>query len=360
MTFRLLSTVAAMALLVQASVAQVLPGNLAVFRVGDGATALVNSAGPISIVEYTTAGAIGTVNTVTATGANGLQVSGTATSEGNLTLTGNTLTFAGYNPGAAGFTGTGSLSSRTAAQAPRAIGTLNVATGAYALGGQFTPTADYSAGNVRGAVTTANGVYGAGSVQGINLAGTGTTVSATVTNTRVIQSVGSDLVFSTGSGVQGLYRVVGNPTTTGNAATPLLTAVTGQGTSPYAFSFSPNGSVLYVADSNLGVQKFTVSGSTFTFAYNLTAASTGITGLAVDYSGTNPVLYATNPANLFTVTDAGSAAAFTSIATPGTNFAFRGLSFVQPVPEPATVLGVSALGLAALGFVRRRLTTVAA
>jgi hypothetical protein len=91
------------------------PGNIAVYRVGDGAAALVNTGNAVFIDEYTPSGTlVQSIALPTAlTGANQPFVaSGTATSEGLLTRSqdGNYLLAPGYAraPG-----GTGSLSGTT-------------------------------------------------------------------------------------------------------------------------------------------------------------------------------------------------------------------------------------------------------
>lgn len=200
-------------------------------------------------------------------------------------------------------------------------------------------------------------MYGAGSNQGTVLAGSSPTViQSSQTNTRVIQSIGGDLYYTTGSGTTGIYKIAGTPTTA-TPSTAFLTGVVGQGTSPYAFAISPgaltSGSIAYVADTTLGVQKFTYNGTAWSLAYNITTAA-GTTGLGVDFTGVNPIIYANNPASIFKFTDTGTAGAAAVIATSGTNFAFRGLAFVTPVPEPGTVLAISAAAVVIVGAIRRR------
>src|SRR5689334_14578782 len=89
--------------------ATITPGNLVVIQVGDGSAALASSATAGFAKEFTTAGGapVQTINLPTSvSGANQqLTYSGTATSEGFLTLSANGqyLTTAGYaaNPGTA-------------------------------------------------------------------------------------------------------------------------------------------------------------------------------------------------------------------------------------------------------------------
>ena len=324
-------------------------GNLAVSRVGDGTNALSNSVGPLSILEYTSTGFLQQAIAISTSTA-GLQISGTGTSEGALSLCNGLLTIAGYIPP---FAGTGSLSSRTDTNAPRGYTSVDIASGTVA-----TPTAvsAFSGNNIRGAVTTSTGAYLAGGISGtIYRSGTtNTTIQSANGNTRVINIQNGNLYYSTGSatqGPQGIYGFSGTPTTA-TAATPIITGVIGQGTNPYDYAFSPDGSLLYVADGTLGIQKFILSNVVWSLAYNITTPSAGLTGLAVDFSGTNPVIFAVNPTDLYSFTDLGVTGAAKSIATAGTNYAFRGL---EVVPEPTTS-ALLVLGVATVLYLRRHKT----
>jgi len=127
---RILTTTVASLLFAAVAQAQFTAGDLAVLRVGDGSTTLGNTAGPISLLDLTTAGLVqSTVNVPSGSG--GLQISGNATSEGQLVLNadGQSFTVAGYVPP---FGGSGSLSGRTSVQAPRGYVTVNFA-GDYPL-----------------------------------------------------------------------------------------------------------------------------------------------------------------------------------------------------------------------------------
>jgi hypothetical protein len=79
----------------------------------------------------------------------------------------------------------------------------------------------------------------------------------------------------------------------------------------------------------------------------------------VDFSGANPVLFATTTeasANrLVTLTDTGASSTFSVLSTALANTAYRGVDFtpISPAPEPATVLLIGAAGLGAVGLVRR-------
>jgi len=134
--------------------------------------------------------------------------------------------------------------------------------------------------------------------------------------------------------------------------------------SSYDFWFK-DANTLYVADDGTaanggGIQKWTLSGGTWSLAYTLlnngttTTAARGLTG-TVDGSG-NAVLYATtgtsSSANgLISVIDTGAGASATTIATAATSEVFRGVELLV-VPEPS-VGALAGLGLLALTIFRR-------
>src|ERR1035441_9513943 len=105
------ATITIVALITSAQ-AQFTPGDLVVVRVGDGVNALANSTGPISLLELNTSGTLVGSPIGIPSGTGGLQISGTATSEGQLLLNADhtALTLGGYVPP---FTGSGSPSGRT-------------------------------------------------------------------------------------------------------------------------------------------------------------------------------------------------------------------------------------------------------
>jgi hypothetical protein len=352
---KILLTTLISTLVATATHAQFTAGDLAVLRVGDGSTTLGSSAGPISILDVTTAGLIqSTVNIPSGSG--GLQISGSASSEGQLVLNADSqsLTVAGYVPP---YTGSGSLSGRTAAQAPRGYVTVNYLGTVSATTTLHASTA-YTGENIRSGFISGTGAWFAGSgtsgTKGI-VYDNGTTASSIQgANSRVLGYFNGNLYYSTGSGTQGIYKFTGLPTAA-TTSTAFLTGVTGQGTSPYDFALSPDGNTLYVADEGIGVQKFIFGGSTWSLAYNFTDPSTGSEayGLAVDFSGANPILYWTSPTNIWQATDAGAGVAGTSILTSGTDYAFRGLDFApQAAPEPST-FALAGFGLATLVGFRR-------
>jgi len=349
---KLLTIVALAGAIITGAQAQFASTNLLLLRVGDGATALTNTTGAISLLELTRSGTVvQTINVAT----NSLQVSGNATSEGQMSLSpdGSILTIAGYVPP---FAGTSSLSSRSAANAPRGYVTVN-ASGTVSASTILSNT--YSTDNIRSGVTVDGSAFwftgspGVGS--GIMSYSGGATNQMADINSRVVKIFNGNLFYSTGAGVQGIYSISGTPTSSNAAPVSILTGVTGQGTSPYDFALSPDGNTMYVADEGIGVQKFTFSGSAWSLAYNLTngLGSSRAFGLEVFFGATNEIFW-TSPTNVWSVLDEGFATNATSIYTPGANYAIRGLE-ATVVPEPSTyaLLALSGVGLAAYRLRRR-------
>jgi hypothetical protein len=341
--------------------AQFLPGNLALVRVGDGVQTLANTGNTVFIDQYTPLGGLVNSLQIPDSGASALIMSGNATSEGALSLSGDGrfLTIAGYNTTRPFGS---SLASSTSAAVPRGVGLIG-ANGSYTLAA--TTTTQFSANNIRGSATDGlNNFWGAGANSGTYYFGNnapGATVQNTVANTRVVADIGGNLFFSTSSGTsRGVWEIPGTPT---GAATASVLLNTGSSGSAYDFAFNPQMTVAYVADDTTssagGIQRWDFNGTSWSLTYTLGtgAANIGARGLAVDFSGLNPVIYATTAeatANrLITITDTGAASLATTLATASANEIFRGLEFAPVVPEPS-VAALAGMGLIIAVRIRRR------
>jgi hypothetical protein len=326
-------------------------GNLVVMRFGDGESTLSAAAVPLAVLEITEAGLTNQVINSATTGAFLLTDSGTSGSDGYLSSLGTNLALPGYN---SSFGTAGVVNLNT-----KAVNILGV--GATALGRVTFPTSGtplpFAGSNFRSVVATdtnkfyatGNGTGGSGGVWYFD----GTSfvqVSSTVTNTRNVKIFNNSLYFSTasgtGAGTGGVYQVgSGLPTSAGQVAT--LAIPTGSNSSPYGFSISPDSTIAYVADDSStagvgGIHKWTNSSGVWTRLYTFSAVPRAL-GVAVDFGGVDPVVYATtantnigSPSNtVVRLIDTGSNAVVSTIANAGANFTFRGIDFAPALPGPS-------------------------
>lgn len=357
-----INSLAALALTVTlamtATAAPFTAGNLAVQRVGTGTIALSSAATAVFVDEITTAGVVVQSLSVPTNSASVLLNSGTATSEGAMSLStnGQLLSVVGYstNYGAASVAGSSSAS------CPRVIGTLN-GNGLFNLAASNSTS--FNANNIRGGVTDGAGNYWAvGANSGVVYMGTGaqTALSGTVANSRVIRQFGGNLYYSTGSGNRGIIQISGTPTSGSLSSTNYIIptgAQFGTNSSPYAFVFDPTMSVAYVADTNPntnsasvgGVEKWTNNAGVWGFAYTLAYGTNGATGLAVDFSQANPVVYGTTAlgTSIFKVVDTGASSVGTLVCTAPANELYHGLSLAPVAPPSAAVVTPTSISAAA-------------
>jgi len=315
------------------------PGNLAVLRVGDNSQALTGSGNTVYIDQFTPSGTLVTSVAVPDAGDSALLVSGTASSEGGLarSLDRTLLTFAGYHAGRG--TVIGSLANQTGLAVPRGLATVS-AQGVYTL--MQTSSTVYSGNNIRGAAADGtNNFWTAGTPKGtywFHPPETPVNVQVSGGNTIAVRALGGGLYFSTQKGVGGIYAFQGGGLPEAGTPTNLLFA-TGSGSQPAGFGLSPGLTVAYVADertsSGGGIEKWTNGLGTWGLAYTLsTGAGRGAYGVAVDFSGPEPVVYATtvdssssNTNRLVSLVDTGPEAVPAVLAVSGAT-AFRGLDFV--------------------------------
>ncbi|MDX6766238.1 MAG: choice-of-anchor D domain-containing protein [Candidatus Methylacidiphilales bacterium] len=318
------------------------PGNLIVNRVGNG-TALTSSATPVALLEYTPSGTLQQTVTIPSTGSNQQTEAGTSTANGYLNTNGTLLAVPGYNQteGTTAIPNTNTkvvqIFGSNASVASRVV---------FPTSG----TIPFSGAAIRSAVpVTSNTFYATGGGSGVwyydgtNFVNT----STTATNLRVVKIFNGNLYFSTGAGTRGIYKV-GSGLPTGSGVTSATVFETGATSSPYGFSVSADGNTIYVADDSTiasggGIQKWTFNGSVWSKTYTLgtgTGSTVGVRGLTVDYSGANPIIYATTTdtaSRLIKITDTGASSTATTLATAPTNYAFRGVDFA-PTSTPEIVV----------------------
>lgn len=321
---------------VQESKAQFTKGNLVILRVGnDTATALNSSATAAYLDQITPAGALVNSFAIPVTGAARLTMSGSSTSEGQITRKpdGTRIIVAGYDTSA----GIPLISLSASATVSRAI---NEITPSGVMARSVESKVFQNRDNMRSAASTGTFYWAAGGSGGTTYYGktdTPAVVQNTVPNTRVVNVYNNNLYFSTAStsgGGAGIYKVgTGLPRTSGQTLTTV--ALTGLGSSPYAFVINKSDSIMYVADDRTstggGIQKFRKSvGGTYTLVYTLkVGTSVGARGLCVDFTlASKPVLYATTTDNkVVKLVDSGSTSVPTVIFTAQKNRGLRGIQF---------------------------------
>ena len=352
----------ALAVLAQAQSPSFVPGNLAVLRLGDGAQSFKASGNSVFIDEFSATGTNASPVTSVAipdSGTEALILDGTALSEGGLTRSedGTALCLVGYNTGLKSreADAAGSLAETAATAIPRNLATLD-AFGAYQQ--LQTITSYYGTQSPRFAVTDGtNNFWVAAGINGIvyfNPPSSSQPISTSLVNNRAIRIFGGNLYFSTQKASptsnNGLYTFTTTPgghTTAGLVTTPSvgtnLVFATGSASAISDFAFSADGTIAYVADTALGVQKWINNAGTWNLAYTFALAPisqpAGAFGVAVDFSGDNPVIYATTTEtnstskkhvggnHLVRIVDTNAAAAITFLAQAKANQAFKGLDF---------------------------------
>lgn len=344
------------------------PGDVVVYRVGDGSAALSGSAAPVFLDEYSPSGTL-VHSTPLPTAANGAQGaltgSGSAASEGGLTLSadGRYLVATGYDAAL----GTSGLSSSAAKTLPRTVARVD-ASGAVDTSTVLTDFADGN--NPRSAVSSdGTGFWvggAAGGVRYVPLGGATSTeiVSNTYKNVRQLEITDGQLYTSADPTKAGLtVATVGSGLPTTGSLTPqnlpFAVPATAPG-EPYGYALltlagpttGPAGApdTLYVADNAAGaIVKYGLSNGSW--VQQGSTAVPGVTGLTAQDEDGTVQLYATSPGDgttgtLYSVTDDSGIggtldAAAQPIATAPDAEAFRGVAFA-----PGTVTGHGGGGVA--------------
>lgn len=321
-------------------------GNLAVLRIGDGSETLASSGNSVFIDQFTTNGTLAGSIAIPDNATNALIVSGSASSEGALTRSsdGRLLVIGGYN--LALTNSASSLANSSSTNVPRALGVVD-ALGNFALVG--ITTNQYSGNNMRSGATDGRGNYwGAGATSGTFYFGNGptNTIQTNIVNSIVIQDLGGNLYFSTAKTTPGIWKIPGTPAIPATNAAVFLSA--GSKTSPYAFALNASATTAYLADDTLkgigGIQRWDFSGGAWAMTYAFTSLTNiGARGVAVDFSGAQPVIYATTAENstnrLVAITDTGAASSATTLATAGVNQIFRGVALAPDTTANPKIFG---------------------
>ena len=322
-------------------------GNLVVARVGTGAAALTSAANPVFLNEYTTTGTTGitiSLPSTTSGSINRILSSGTATSEGQLSLStdGQYLTLGGYDAvvGQASVNSTAGISRVIArVNSLGAIATSVMPNSIHSSGFRSVTTTDgsryWTAGNGVGVTSLLH--------QGNTTPVTPTTISSTLTNLRTVSIFNNQLYVSTGSGTSGIYKVgSGIPTTTGQTATISIPT-----SGIYAYQMVNRGGSNWncygVYDSAAGVYKWssTDDGATWTARGSVTNVLP-IYGIAAANNGSSIDLYVTTVSAILKLSDAAAFNAnltgtLSTLVTATTNTAFRGIAFA-PISATAPLI----------------------
>jgi hypothetical protein len=333
------------------------PTNLVVLRQGDGAEAQANTGNSLYLDQLTTNGTYLSSLMLPNTGASALLQSGTASTEGWITLSPDNrlLMVAGYSV-PFGYTNV-NLGSTPSASVPRGFATVN-GLGYYNL--VVSSTSLYSGLNPRSAVTDGtNSVWTAasgGNVRYFGPAGTNVVVGATG-NTRVVQIFNGDVYYSSAAvPTYGIHKLPGLATAN-LSDTNIIT--TGTSSSfPSDFVMDPAGTTVYIAEdagagaSNTnvpGIQKWTYQPGSSNGVYQYTipvGASLGVRHFTADFSVNPPMFYAVTCGasnttaglnnSIVRVQDNGpSSIPTTIVAAAGANMGYRGIRFGPVVDAPA-------------------------
>jgi len=362
----------------QTNAATILGGDVAVFRVGDGAAALTSGNFAVFVDVFRNSGGTWSLNqsiampTVVSGNNQILTSSGTASSEGflNLSEDGRYFVLGGYNrattttAGASG-NGIGKYSNdRTIGLLSVGTGTVDTTThGAWSAAGNNMRGVASNDGTSFYATTDAGIYYGTYGTSGSTplLVKTGNLRTLEISQGNLLADTGSVNAIATGSTAGAIGRATGLPTAASSTMTVLFNEAAG--TSPYGFSLldlNKDGvdETAYIADSVGGINKMYFNGSTWVSKGVIAGTYSGLEAV---YNGTSVDIFVTaaSGGTLGTLNDASGidgalTGTVTTIGTAGANTAFRGVA-VAAVPEPSAqaLLGIGMVALVAVRALRR-------
>jgi hypothetical protein len=327
-------------------------GNIVVVRVIDGNGTLTNVTAGVCLDEYTTNGTFAQTIVLPTNGVNAFTSFGAAVAEGALSSTpnGKWLCLGGYNT-AVGYT---NVTSSRSSQVPRVVGVMD-ALGNFAIAA--TNAVLFDTNNIRGACSDGtNNFWANGSVSGTGVGGIdyygfkSQAITILGINSRVCKIVNGSLYYSQAGSSGGLNKFNGTPTTSATSTAFLVTGPSAS-SSPYGFAINTSGNIAYVADdqtsSSGGIQRWSNSGGSWSLAYKLGTGvpNEGARGLVVDWSASNPVIYASSSTvpyysisnRVIRIVDTGAESVAVTLAVASTNSSFRGVEFV-PIGNPPIIL----------------------
>ena len=348
---------------VEARAAAIAPGDVVIYRVGDGSGPLSTTAAAVFLDEYTVSGTLVQSLALPTSGGSAFSAVGNASTEGIISRSqdGSTFVFTGYRKATGGTSPAGD----TYVTTPRVSGTLSIP-------GVINTTTTLA--NDNGA-TTANTIRSAASVDG-------TTAFWVSTSSRVSYN---STPFTSGGTTQIDARnsrqvnISGNTLYAANGSTTIAAKVQSYGTLPtgatagsavatLALTDAVNGFALFDLDSGVAgddtlyalstveglLRKYTFNGSSWSASGSISTTAVNLAG-SVDPAGVN--LYLTTSGSLLGVLDASGygnniTGTIRTIATASANTAFRGIGVV---PEPSVVcLGFRTWAGLFLGRFRRQ------
>lgn len=344
--------------------APISPGNLIVYRVGDGTAALGTTATAVFLDEYTPSGSLVQSIALPTTGSGALTAVGNATTEGIMSFTQNGLkvVFTGYRKDVGG-TNPGADAPATT---PRVIGLFDPATGVF----DTTSYAVIDATSTIRSATSTDGsslFYLSASGNFVRYVGSpgpsSTSVQIDARNSRQVLLKDNILYASNGStAITGKVQHYGVLPTTTTPATPIVSLATSDAVHGIAF-FDLNSSVagvdtLYAMSVVEGrLRKYSFDGTTWQGNGFLAFSTMGQGNVAgYEIGGGAIQLFFSTGASLVTLTDTSGwngtlTGTFTTLANAPANTAFRGLVAMVPEPGAWAMLG---LGLSALFLLRRK------
>ena len=343
--------------LVSSQAAPIDPGNLLIYRVGDGSGALAATATAVFIDEYTPLGTLVQSIAVPAADAAALTAVGTSSTEGIMSVAMNgtaqaKVIFTGYraNVGAA-----------VPGSVAKVIGVVGL--NGVVDSSSFAIT-DAGTAVIRSAASTdGSSLFYVGTSTGVRYVGSpGPAATSTVIDTRNSRQVvltGNQLRASNGStSTTSKVQDYGTLPIGTTVPTPIVTLGSSDAVNGISF-FDLNPMIagvdtVYALSTVAGqLVKWTYDGSIWSANGSISASGCqNLTGYA---DGNGVHLYLTSPTTLYSEFDASGYGAnitgsLTSITTAGNNTAFRGISVI---PEPSTI-SLGLIGLASLMVIRRR------